>query len=94
MWKKPIEVYPSRDFRGIIFPLVVLRVLLLLVLCCIIASRVPFDGLVRGTAILCFPFVRYMWLPFWWTILNPALLRAFRSFRHDRVGGFLDSYFH
>jgi hypothetical protein len=35
-----------------------------------------------------------MWLPFWWTILNPALLRAFRSFRHDRVGGFLDSYFH
>jgi len=26
--------------------------------------------------------------------LNPALLRAFRSFRHDRVGGFLDSYFH
>jgi len=48
----------------------------------------------RGTVILCLPSVRYMWLPFWWTILNPALLRVFRILRHDRDGGFLDSYFH
>jgi hypothetical protein len=48
----------------------------------------------RGTVILCLLSVKYMWLPFLWTILNPALLRAFKSLRHDMVGSFLDSYFH
>jgi hypothetical protein len=31
--------------------------------------------------ILCLPSVRNIWLPFWWIILKPALLRAFRSLR-------------
>ena len=63
--------------------------------CCMIARRVPFLMVLWcGTVILCLPSVRYMWLPFWWTILNPALLRVFRILRHDRDGSFLDSYFH
>jgi len=63
--------------------------------CCIMARSVPFLMVSwRGTVILCFPSVRYMWLPFWWTVLKPALLRILRSLRHDRVGSFSDSYFH
>jgi len=44
--------------------------------------------------ILCLLSVRYRWLPFWWTILKPALFRIFRSLRYERVGSFLDSYLH
>lgn len=63
--------------------------------CCMIARRVPFWIVSwRGTVILCLPSVRYMWLPFWWTTLKPALFRIFRSLRCDSVGSFSDSYFH
>lgn len=63
--------------------------------CCMIARRVPFwIVLWRGTVILCLLSVRYRWLPFWWTILKPALFRIFRSLRYERVGSFLDSYLH
>jgi hypothetical protein len=63
--------------------------------CCMIVSRVPFLMVSwRGTVILCLPSVRKMWLPFWWTILNPALFRILRSLRHVRVGSFSDSDLH
>ena len=63
--------------------------------CCMIARRVPFCIVLwRGTVILCLLSVRYRWLPFWWTILKPALFRIFRSLRYERVGSFLDSYLH
>jgi len=35
-----------------------------------------------------------MWLPFTWTILNPALLRALMTLRHESEGNFSDSYLH
>ena len=63
--------------------------------CCIMARSVPFLRVwCLGTVTLCVPSVRKMWLPFWWTILNPALFKTLRAFRHDRLGSFSDSYFH
>lgn len=60
-----------------------------------IARSVPFLMVSwRGRVILCLPSVRKMWLPFWWVVLNPFLLRILRSLRQERVGSFLDSYFH
>jgi len=63
--------------------------------CCSIERRVPFLIVwCLGTVILCFPSVKYMWLPFWCTILNPTLFRALMTFRHEREGSFSDSYLH
>ena len=58
-------------------------------------SRVPLlMALWRGTVSLCSPSVRYMWLPLWWTTLNPALPRAFTTLRQDGEGSRSDSYLH